>query len=98
MAMCRECPTRILWVRTRKGRAMAVNAYPGEHTPNIAVQRVGDRLVDARVITADQPAQVHEETYVAHWVTCPKADEMRRTRTTSNTNRSTVTPAEPALF
>ena len=95
MAMCRECPTRILWVRTRKGRAMAVNAYPGEHTPNIAVQRVGDRLVDARVITADQPAQVHEEVYVAHWVTCPKAAEMRRTRQTSKT---TTPNTADALF
>ncbi len=94
MAVCRECPTRILWVRTRQGRAMAVNAYPGEHTPNIAAQRVGDRLVDARVITPDRPAQAHEEVFVAHWVTCPAADELRRNHKSSKT----VTPAEPALF
>lgn len=97
MAMCRECPTQILWVRTRRGKAMAVNAYPGEHTPNIAVQRVGGRLVDARVITKDQPAGVHEETFVAHWLTCPAADEFRRQRQTITTT-SKPNLADPALF
>lgn len=96
MAMCRECPTQILWVRTRRGKSMAVNAYPGDNTPNIAVQRVGDRLVDARVITADQPAGVHEEVFVAHFVTCPRANEMRRLRTASKTNSKTNTA--DALF
>jgi len=97
MAMCRECPTQIVWVRTRSGKSMAVNAYPGDHTPNIAAQRVGDRLVDARVITKDQPAGVHEEVFVAHWMTCPRADEFRRNRASSNTTSKSST-ADPALF
>jgi len=97
MPLCMECATPIVWVETRNQKRMPVNVNANGRTPNIAVQREGNRLVAARAITADHPVQVHEEAFVAHWATCPAADRFRRSHP-STPARKTMTDATSTLF
>lgn len=98
MAVCRECATRIVWARTVAGRHMALNCEAGEQVPNVAVQRHGQHLVEARGITADRPVELHELGFVAHWVTCPAAAVFRRTHPAAGGSRTNVRTDVPALF
>lgn len=74
MAECRACDAEIEWAVTDRGRTMPVNA-PTDDGNLYAWRTIAGTLR----VTANKP---HRETVrvTSHFVTCPKADELRRPR------------------
>lgn len=83
MSRCRSCGAEIRWARTATGRPMPLDAEPVADG-NVAF--TGRSVRDARGFAApevrveSQPPMFDndEPRYVAHFVTCPNADEWRK--------------------
>lgn len=71
MARCKSCGAEIVWVKTRSGKRMPLDARP---TPN------GNLEIDLAdcvyFVTPDLNAA--GKRYTSHFATCPNASEHRR--------------------
>lgn len=72
---CKACGASIIWARASTGRAMPVDAYPTRGA-NVRLRWEGQE-VKAEVVRA-QLAFGSTSNHLSHFVTCPKADEWRR--------------------
>lgn len=80
MAKCKTCDAEIEWVITTTGSSMPVDADP--------VPDGNITLADPPPLGRSRTATVYKQTpmlepgpyYVSHFVTCPDADQHRRTR------------------
>lgn len=78
---CRSCHAPILWAVTGKGSSMPVDPDP---VPDGNLELLDTRPgMQPRVVVVDpqQPTLDERPRYVSHFVTCPNADQHRRTRT-----------------
>lgn len=71
MSRCRSCAAEITWVKTTAGKMIPLDVEPVDQG-NIV-------LVDGRAVVTGQATLLGDEgpRYVAHFVTCPDADEHR---------------------
>lgn len=77
---CSSCKAPVRWAITPTGNAMILNRDPApEGRWQLAEARVRGGTPRA-VYVADERrrAQLVGELYVAHWATCPNAEEHRR--------------------
>ncbi|HKE66002.1 MAG TPA: hypothetical protein VKB59_15305 [Micromonosporaceae bacterium] len=76
---CRSCGKPVLWVETANGKRMPVDPEPSPRG-NLWLSFDPDRAAFTAHTAArgngDEPASVAR--YVAHFVTCPQADDWRR--------------------
>lgn len=84
---CRSCRAPIVWALTSKGRLMPIDADPvdGGNISLVEITTMQDwepRLM--AVVHPERQASLLDdgEQHVAHFTTCPQADEHRRPRTT----------------
>lgn len=75
LSRCRSCDAPIVWTITTKGKSMPVDADP-------VIANRGFRLDahdgdEVRALFTAGP-DAGEKLYVAHWSTCPTADQHRR--------------------
>lgn len=70
---CGSCAAPIIWTRTERGKNMPVDADPVIATRGFRLEEEG------AVVLAKFTArpELHEKLYVAHWATCPDADQHR---------------------
>ena len=66
MGKCRSCGAEVVWVKTRSGRSMPLDAV----NPNAGNVRIVDNVAH---VGADGSGH-----YVSHFSTCPEADQWRR--------------------
>lgn len=82
---CTSCGARVIWTKTRNGKAMPVNAQPSERG-NLALTEwdrpeVGDTVILAEHLNprqADGMRAAGRFTYVSHFSDCPNASEHRK--------------------
>ena len=73
-AACRSCGAAIIWARTMAGKRMPLDAEPHPGAP-VALAPESD----VAIVCSALPRH-GEVRYMPHWVTCPHADQHRRTR------------------
>jgi len=86
VSKCRGCGVAIVWIRTKKGKAMPCNAEAVKYQTDgrgkdLIVTANGD-VVKGRIITEDgggllEPI-IDGEGYISHYATCPKAEISRK--------------------
>lgn len=86
MSACRSCGAQIVWARTKRGKAMPVDA---QHTPDGTIALVEDPHsgeLTAHVVGKPTPMAfvdgvwVEPRRYTSHFETCPDADAHRKPR------------------
>ena len=75
---CRACAAPIVWGETELGKAMPVDPLPRPDGNVIRIAQ-GRRLV-LRVLGPGSKAGLGRPAYFSHYVTCPFADQLRKTR------------------
>ena len=83
---CRSCGRPIFWARTTDGSLMPVDPDPAVHgnvakTGQHSRTKAGTVVPVVRVVdsaTPELPGIDRPERWVAHFATCPHADEWRR--------------------
>ena len=73
MSRCQSCEAEIEWGTTTNGRPMPLDAQP---SPNGKWTFIGGRI---RYATADD-LRLMRPLYVAHWGSCPNAEQHRRSK------------------
>lgn len=87
-ATCGSCDAEIVWVHTTTGRTMPIDAVPVEDGNVVLTGRMTKSGSGSGVIRPEVRVDTQytldfglgETRYVAHFTTCPQADEWRRTR------------------
>lgn len=80
---CRSCQSPVVWCLTENNRRMPVDPDPDEKGNLVVAVRRGDGMCVMRYL---RPELAEEERahgtrlYLSHFVTCPSADEHRRSR------------------
>lgn len=69
---CRSCNAPIVWVLTKSGKRMPIDATPVE-TGNIVLNGITAEVLKAGVVPAQGVPR-----YVSHFSTCPQSAEHRR--------------------
>lgn len=77
MSRCSACPAEILWATTRAGRAIPLNQDPHPQG-NVRVKDGVAEVLGPLEAYAARAAK--EPLHVAHFVTCPGADLLRKPR------------------
>lgn len=69
---CKSCGAEIIWVKTRGGKAMPLDAKPEKRMVLVGFEgaQVGDQ--------DPTPIAEVQDTYLSHFATCPNADQHRR--------------------
>lgn len=75
MAYCRKCGERIDFVKTPKGKWLPVNPERRRGWEFPKEGRVTLVTPEGRIINDPSPT---EEGYIAHWATCPNAEDFRK--------------------
>lgn len=75
-ARCQSCGAAILWAKTSKGKPIPLDAKPREDG-NVVLEPNGVAFV---IGPLERVQRGRETRYVAHFSTCPHADEHRRSR------------------
>ena len=84
-AICRSCGARILWVRTKAGKAMPLNEVPVPEG-NVIISMGPARGQQTAIVESKEesaarranPIDVARVAFVPHWATCPSAQQHRR--------------------
>jgi hypothetical protein len=79
IARCRTCGAEIRWVSTHAGRRMPIDAWPSK-AGNVQLI-ADDGSVVAEVLRAGRAVEARArglELFVAHFATCPDAENHRR--------------------
>ena len=71
---CRTCKAPIVWAVSENGKWMPLDATPN---PRGEWRLFGD-APRADYVPADRRAELADQLLVAHWATCPHADDHRR--------------------
>lgn len=80
-AACRECEAPVIWVRTRTGKSMPLDADPDERGDFYVVEGDDGKLEGHHVRTypgGSLPAS--EDRYTSHFATCTAPERFRRAR------------------
>lgn len=74
--LCRSCKAPIVWAISENGKWMPLDATPD---PSGEWRLMGD-TPRADYIPAERRVELADQLLVAHWATCPHADQHRRPR------------------
>ena len=79
-ATCRACGARMLFLKTKNGKTMPVDAESVRFVPDLAGKNLYV-LADGSVVHGAPPAPEDPDVhvgYISHFATCPKAHYFRR--------------------
>lgn len=76
MAVCKSCGASIFWALTPEGRSIPIDQKPVDGG-NIVLD---ENHVATVISTTDREATRSRATYQSHFVSCPNADQHRRSR------------------
>lgn len=87
-AACRSCGAEIVWCLTEMGRKMPVDYEPTDdgNVMKLWDDASGNHVI--RVMRPDDEWPAGRKRYVAHFRTCPNADEWRKVRGRTGKERS----------
>lgn len=79
MAMCTSCPAAIDWALLPSGKRVPVDHdSAGDPRGTLAVQRLDDGTLIARVLKGAEEPGAAEKRGTSHFATCPNAAQHRK--------------------
>lgn len=78
---CKSCQARVIWTWTEHGKRMQVDDGPAPNG-NVWLETSGGRIVSAVLGNGDARRRraLGQTLYLAHFATCPNANQHRRRR------------------
>lgn len=76
---CRSCGAEIMWIETKKGKKMPLDAEPlhqQELDPKLTYATFTD-TGEYRCYKGDEIAVLSKPLYTSHFATCPQSDDWR---------------------
>lgn len=77
---CKACGAPIMWIRTKAGKSMPVDATP-VHVANGGTQifiTIGGKTIMGHPLNDEDDPENWIRGYVPHWATCPNAKQFRK--------------------
>lgn len=78
IVQCRTCKADMVWVMTRRGKAMPLDPKPSEEGRFVYDGDTDDGKPRVAFLTEDQLKLHQGDRYTSHFATCPNSKQHRR--------------------